>query len=80
MISLQTAPPLHEKLLTPYDTALDTARLDCGYGTDAEECDAILICPCHLVTSSSSIETVFRSRLPCIFPLPGFIAVTVVTL
>ena len=22
MISLQTAPPLHEKLLTPYDTAL----------------------------------------------------------
>ena len=45
---------------------LDTARLDCGYGTDAVECDAIRICLCHLLTFSRSFVIVSRSRFPWI--------------
>ena len=38
MISLQTAPPLHEKLLTPYDTAVLSDSISCGTVERARGC------------------------------------------
>lgn len=58
---------------------LDTARLDCGYGTDTKKLNAVLVYACHLVTFSRSDAIVFRSRFPWM-PHVLFVVITVAML